>query len=466
MNIIYSKFINHRFVSILSVFVGIIFLFHVVPFITNDLYASDTDQNLFSPPPAHANWIQDRLDDIKNLKSTYEFTTCIIDPDKGKKCDVNLTTWGISASTQIPTGVVANTICATGDHNRVLLGEAPCVDVSDPTVAKLYDQGIVAGGLGGLLAFGYQLAPTDIAAPTNLALFINDVSSDSVFGTPAYAETSFGPFNNNAFKRITLSAWKIMRNLALALLGVITAITAIMIIFRKKISAQAVITVYNILPRIPIAVVVILLSYPFVSLAISLVTPLSGFAVKLGIDVFKSAFSFPSTAEFLKYIVGASINSVFMSIVTMGAGNTAIMIIIVVVAVMLVITLAVGLVNMFKAYASMIGVLLSMPLVALLSIMPGQEKNLVNLFAKLAVDVLTIPAMIFIFILGLAMIVIPTNDFHYNLIPQFWFVDMFWVMLFKWGIGLVIMWQGVKIRGTLTQMFGATKILGGQQQRR
>jgi hypothetical protein len=83
-------------------------------------------------------------------------------------------------------------------------------------------------------------------------------------------------FGFTQLQNVVLDLWKASRNISYALFVIMIVITAFMIMFRVKISPQAVISVQSSLPKIAIALVLITFSYAIAGFLIDLVYVLIG----------------------------------------------------------------------------------------------------------------------------------------------------------------------------------------------
>ena len=453
---------------LMSFILGIMF---VHPAYSSESVSNDTENNpsLVNPNSANAmNWFSEQAAKLalNELGTTAKFTVC----DGLDDCDLNSEGFSSYVSMMTPANDLVTAICDPKNNrfDHVTIDGKQCADpvLSQVKAEEYFSGGVLPGGGASLLASSYGFVGTDISVPTDLAMFIKDTTSDTVFGTPAYAAD---PLEGTVFKGVVLGVWKIMRNLALTVLGVITAVAALMVIFRKKISAQAVVTVYNILPRIPIAILFILLSYPIAALLISLVAPLTGFSLDLGWEVIKSTFkeaneSTPSTIFY--YLVTMAINALFAIVPAMGVMNVAVMIVIAVLVIIFVVIMAVLLVHIIGAYVDMIVNVIFAPIIGVISILPGQERGVVNLILRMLVDILVVPIIIFVILVGLAIIIVPVDYFKLNMVPVMAFFAMFWVYIIKTIMGLMIMWQATKVKKMMIAAFGVTGLFETGQQRR
>lgn len=98
--------------------------------------------------------------------------------------------------------------------------------------------------------------------PANLAFYVNDtISRVPIIGKTYAAQTTNFRYGHAMLDAI-LGIWKVSRNIAYGLMAIIMLYTGIVIILRRRISSQVVVSVQYALPRIVIAIFLITFSYP------------------------------------------------------------------------------------------------------------------------------------------------------------------------------------------------------------
>lgn len=124
--------------------------------------------------------------------------------------------------------------------------------------SSTFAQTQVAGSLLGVANYA-QGTVVNEPIPVNMAYWWNDnVNRIPFAGQAMAAEISYsGPL-----LRIVMGVWKLSRNIAYGVMSLVMLATGFMIITRKKIGAQAAVTVQMALPRIIIALILITFSYP------------------------------------------------------------------------------------------------------------------------------------------------------------------------------------------------------------
>lgn len=130
-----------------------------------------------------------------------------------------------------------------------------------------------AGSLIGLANYIQGSIDTE-PVPTNLAYFWNDSIKNVPFANRALAaDVSYA---HAPYLPLILDLWKAARNVAFGLLAIVMLTVGMMIMFRKKLSPQLVVTAQYALPRIALAVVLIAFSYPIGAVLLSSMNYLSG----------------------------------------------------------------------------------------------------------------------------------------------------------------------------------------------
>ncbi len=112
-------------------------------------------------------------------------------------------------------------------------------------------------GIANTLEGGIKTEPV----PVNLALFWNDsIKNIPLAGSALAADVTYGSLP--AIMEPLLGIWKIFRNISFGILSIVMLTVGVMIMTRKKLSPQAVVTAQYAIPRIALAVILIVFSYP------------------------------------------------------------------------------------------------------------------------------------------------------------------------------------------------------------
>ncbi len=237
---------------------------------------------------------------------------------------------------------------------------------------------------------GFTTAMQDIAfnepPPVNLAYYAKyQAAKIPVINNTAFAQSAVEGDN---FLRLFLGVWEQLRNVAYGLLALVMIVIGIMIMIRHKINPQTVVTIQTAIPRIVIAVLLITFSYPIGALAMALVIPLSAVAVSL-----------LPVASFGALPITTIIAALFFGPLLPGAGIFMILIILAGIVVTVFVALKL-IIQIILNYMKVVYQILAAPLIFAWSAVPGNETLVTDWFKKLAVYVITIPAMVLGLVLG------------------------------------------------------------------
>ncbi len=235
--------------------------------------------------------------------------------------------------------------------------------------------------------------------PANLAVYFNDTMSR----IPVVNKTFAAPVDyGHSLINAILDTWKVFRNLAYALMAIIMLYTGIIIILRRKINSQLVVSVQYALPRIVIAIVLITFSYP-----------IGATLGSLGWTLFKSNWALAGTlfTDVFNTVDGSSADPTSVStalriwtlmipfLVLAGTGPIFLLAILVIIIIFLI----AGIIFNFKAiviYMKIIFSILTAPLEFALGAVPGNDDKLKAWFLRMGKYVLTLFAMGIILPLG------------------------------------------------------------------
>lgn len=277
------------------------------------------------------------------------------------------------------------------------LGEIPSSLQSDDDCTDLKAASILTGKYGyptnstsyGSL-IGLANAAQDIAfnepPPVNLAYYAKYTAQKiPVVNNTAFAQ---GEIQGDFFLSLLLGAWEKLRNIAYGILALVMVVIGIMIMVRHKINPQTVVTIQSAIPRIVIAVLLITFSYPIGAMAIALIYPLS--AVAAGLLPITDAAGFDPSIPVSTYLIRLSIGQY-----TLAGAGISIMIFLVVILFVGIIVLIKALISLIMSYLKIVYAVLVAPFIFAWSAVPGNEALVTDWFKKLAVNVVTIPAMVF-----------------------------------------------------------------------
>ncbi|MFH1896036.1 MAG: hypothetical protein ABH814_00985 [bacterium] len=300
----------------------------------------------------------------------------------------------------------------------------------------------------GLLAFTAQTT-RDISMakpPLNLALYIDDVASQSIFFPAGTAQAGFvrdifigahtivDAVAQDVFEGVVLKLWKQSRNVAYFFFIVVMIVGGFMIMFNRQIEPRTAVTVQYLLPRVVLGLLGVTFSYAIVSFGVQM-------------------------AHVLQFLGYALIENMVPDLLTGGSPLYAMLNVLLalfppVTLFYVFITLVVLLAIIFTAFAFFFAtisrfvklVLLAVvgPLVIAWGSLPGQEEAITNWFKGVLSNVVAIPAMFTVFWLGWAILV--TSTFAAPN-PLSFFISLI--------LGAGLMWQARKMPKVIDAALGA-----------
>lgn len=349
------------------------------------------------------------------------------------------------------------------DMDAIFVQKKPCLTEDEMNNIYSYvEDGRMPGGLFAMSTYTLGQIINEPTIPTNLAMYIDDVKGNSIFNDNAYAATGYSK-PSDFFQASTLSVWKATRNLSLSLLGLFLAIAALGVLFRQKLSPQAVVTIYSILPSVPLAILFIVLSYPIVAVAMNLAIPLLQLSIKLGLDIFKEIAQGVSSGAVPTPVGGWNLFTVMISVMASLFGSVANIVIsipivlLVIATVILLVTLVIRAIYEFaKWYGTFVILTIGFPVAAVMSILPGKQAVLMTFIKKLLVNMLVFPVGVLLLFVGFGFMM-TVLDPALTFTGGVGYILNFgiFVTMVKFLIGFGIAWSGFKIRGTLENALGA-----------
>lgn len=250
------------------------------------------------------------------------------------------------------------------------------------------------GGLTGSIARAFDEIPQS-RPPVNLAVYFQDLKQHSPFASSAYAQS---PLESTIFTMVVLENWKTFRNMAYALMIPILVVTGFMIMFRRQIAPQTVVTIQYALPRIAIALILITFSYAIVGLVLSMILPLISVAFRINLGIFGNQItSFVEMSNnIIDLIARVFVHLQGLSFGIVGAAG--------VLMAMFPIFMGIMYFQYIKRYVNTILLTMFAPFIILMAAIPGNEAGIWNWFKKIIANALAIPAMVFVFLLGIGII--------------------------------------------------------------
>lgn len=281
-------------------------------------------------------------------------------------------------------------------------------------------QGGAIAGITNLIALMYAQPP---ASGIN---YLADVGRSFGFTKTAYAQQGIG------FRGLTpiLPLWKMVRNLSYVFFIIVFVITGLAIMFRAKISPQAVLTLESALPKLIITLILITFSYAIVGLLIDLIYILIGIGVSLFREYLPSNlnldYSNAKLIDLLKEYFGLAGGKGFATMLADSLGEAIYIPIIsdipvignkfegALISFVLILALLFACFKLFfsllSAYIGIIIAVITSPFILLASAIPGMEvKSFGNWIKDILANILVFPAVVIIFLLASAIKTLTAN---------------------------------------------------------
>lgn len=277
---------------------------------------------------------------------------------------------------------------------------------------------------------GAMIAALYANPPASGVQYLADVSSRFGIVKPVYAQAGTG------FRALSpiLPIWRAFRNLAYLAFVIIFVIMGFAIMFRIKISPQAVITIQSALPRIVIALILVTFSYAIAGLLIDLIYVL----ISVSIALFSPFFTQPGEIEQLQQrfisggfphviasvfqvpgaemvfwlaavggLVGAAIGGLVSGItagtsILVGFGVGIALVLLIIALIILYILFKLFL-ELLKAYIGIILAVIFAPLQILLGVIPGQT-GFGGWLRGLLANILVFPAVAVVLLLARVLV--------------------------------------------------------------
>lgn len=430
---------------------------------------------LVDPVPAEAlNPVTAGVQAWKSLSTVYNLWCGFKEfVDSDGQCELNANMWGQSFLMQ---NLVYNNITqhVCDQTMEELLESEVCIDPNatwtNATSFNNLGKGEyvrIPNGLGhiGSNTLAFLTTPNTAPIPTNLALYVDDTLGNTIFTTPAYAADGFF---GSKFEEFVLESWKITRNMSLALFGAALAVVGLMIMFRTKISPQVTVSVYSVLPLIPLGLGIILLSYPIISAAFALIPPLLGLALRIGATLLVSILggSGGSVQDISVWTVAVgALNSVIGVIGRMHVYGIGMALFLVAAIVGIVVVMFAGVLGFIKIFISLISTIILAPFVGLLSVLPGKQGLAMNLGKRVVSDVIALPLLLLLVVIGLGVMSITPDTSGESFLNGFNVINTtleFWFVLLKGLLGISIIWKARNARKIVDGLLGVQPLFGGE----
>lgn len=232
--------------------------------------------------------------------------------------------------------------------------------------------------------------------PVNMAYYIDRQTENVPFVNQAFAQWegingSTAAGYTGPLLDITFSLWRIVRNMAYALMAIIMVIVGIMIMTRKKINPQTMVSVQYAIPKVIIALVLITFSYPIGATIASLGWALSGSAKTIVYNL--GGFDTLSAAPLLTgSIIVALVIGIVVGIMTGGVGFVTLALSSAGFIVALVIYIGIH-IKVLVVYFQIITKTITSPLTFAMSAVPGNETKVTDWFKDIFVKMASLLGM-------------------------------------------------------------------------
>ncbi len=286
------------------------------------------------------------------------------------------------------------------DAQALVTDAVAAVDTYEPDVCDFCTSSFASRNSGSLAGVGLVLQEVGLSdpIPVNMASFFKYYAQRiPIIRDTAYAQSPGSWVGGD----MVLEIWQLTRNIAYGIVSIVMLVVGIMVMTRKKMNPQVVVTVQNALPRVVLALILITFSYPIGAFFASMVGVLVGAAISIFGDLMTSVLSSSAASScgiggsFLQALVA---NSAFL-MSYMGAGLTAVLL----GALLLVVALVLWVFLLIKALFIYMKILISVmvaPIQFAVGAIPGNEETTLKWFKEIAANVLSIPLMFFITFLG------------------------------------------------------------------
>lgn len=253
----------------------------------------------------------------------------------------------------------------------------------------------VGGSFAGLVGFVNSTTHTDLV-PINLAYYANDTVAHVPFIGKALAQTYGDPGNQVALSMV-LGTWKLFRNISYGLLAIVMLVLGFMIMNRRKIDQQTIVTVQFAIPRIIIAIILITFSYPIGatmttigrSLMVSIVPIIMTAAVTGG-----DTPSLQQAADLFSHLGPLPIFYFFLTGASLGLMTVGFIFLVpIILAVMALVGMLWIAVKIGFTYVKMIVAIITSPIIFVIGAIPGNDNMTIDWFKQMAVYMLSLPAM-------------------------------------------------------------------------
>lgn len=219
----------------------------------------------------------------------------------------------------------------------------------------------------------------------NLAYYWRSQVAKIPFVGKTYAAVTLGK-NDMAIINAALNVWKACRDISLGFMAVILMYTGLMIVMRKKVNPQLVVTVQYAIPKIIIGLILILFSYPIGAAITGLSWGLFRSSTEIVVD---ALYPLASSSAFANQVMLALV----IGALKMGFFSGIGFLLVILVAVAAIIILIIVYIKALIIYIKMVFSTIIAPFEFALGTVPGSEDRIKDWFLRMAKYGLTIFAM-------------------------------------------------------------------------
>jgi hypothetical protein len=288
------------------------------------------------------------------------------------------------------------------------LGNAACTVVTgaslDPAVCNNFilsyngeqKNYALGGGNGSLLSFYYTLDSTlrNIGNPLDLNYFAQRSFNKVPFVGRALAQGA--NFTTPLVDEVYF-AWVIVRNLALGVFAILMLVVGAMMINRTRLSAQAVVTIQYSLPKIIIAIILIVFSYPIGALITTATYYLAQGLIQLviaqGFDTFLQELGANYVSSAGQLNIGLIIGHLALSVLSVFSVGIFIYIVVFILSIIMLIQQIMIFVKAAITYVKMIMEIVLSPVSFVYSAIPGNDAVITGWFKKMLAYALSFCAL-------------------------------------------------------------------------
>ncbi len=254
----------------------------------------------------------------------------------------------------------------------------------------------VGGSFIGAVAYANTLTNSELV-PVNLAYYAQDTMAHVPFVGKALAQTYYGdPFNHYTLQ-LFLGTWKLFRNISYGLLAIVMLVLGFMIMNRRRIDQQTIVSVQFAIPRIVIALILITFSYPIGATMVTIARSLMVSIVPILLTAAVNGGDTPTMVQAQALLTHVGPLPILYMLLTGAALGLMTAGFIFIIPIILAVILLVGLlwiaVKIAFTIMKMVLSIVTAPLIFVFGAIPGNDNMTIDWFKQMAVYMLSLPAM-------------------------------------------------------------------------